>query len=319
MTILQWEVDQRTIAERLQNKSKLKLCCKTIDEPDFVRGWVAHHAEIVGHENLIVADNGSTDGTTLEFYEEISDSVTIFQFSGPHNEIHWHPRFSRLFDSIKSTSDFFSFIDVDERLIRSDGTSWSAEKEITDILNEPDVIYPTTWLINALGRFDRFTLTDTEGKRGLVNNLRWGKPILPAQLVASQTGIHNSQFIGHEFSLNVGTSLFLLHYTQFPLQRIRANMKKLHGRGLVERNAEPATVPGLDFSSHPDKTVLRFQREIVDMLSLKESDFVSTENETGYLELAPGGLIHFSDEKVRVEFETYLSSGSEAVRSIRGL
>src|ERR1700730_7114140 len=69
MPIFQWDKDQLEILSRLQNWSTLKLCCKTLSEPELVRAWIKHHSLIVGSENLIVADNGSSDAATLDIYE----------------------------------------------------------------------------------------------------------------------------------------------------------------------------------------------------------------------------------------------------------
>jgi hypothetical protein len=196
MPVLQWDKDQSEILNRLQTRSKLKICCKTLSEPEFVQDWIRHHSAIVGPENLIIADNGSPDAATLEVYGRFASDITIFQFSGSHNDIHWHPRFQPLFDRLKETVDFFSFIDVDERLVWVDHDSWSADGRIVDHLQENGAIYPATWLINAIGSVNHFTLLDTERRRIFSNNLKWGKPIFPAELIAAQSGIHHSMAIG---------------------------------------------------------------------------------------------------------------------------
>ena len=59
MSVLQWDKHQSEILNRLQNRSKFKICCKTLSEPEFIQDWIRHHSAIVGPENLIIADNGS--------------------------------------------------------------------------------------------------------------------------------------------------------------------------------------------------------------------------------------------------------------------
>ncbi|HAS82717.1 MAG TPA: hypothetical protein DCS43_08610, partial [Verrucomicrobia bacterium] len=124
MPIPQWATDQKDILNRLKNRAKLKICCKTLSDLDSIKSWVDHHAPIVGASNLIIADNGSLDSRVIEYYKKIESEVTIFQFSGVHNEIHCHPRFEPLYNTIKQTTKFFLFADVDERLIGIDGDSW---------------------------------------------------------------------------------------------------------------------------------------------------------------------------------------------------
>ena len=112
MPIYNWDSDRDQIISRLRSRAVLKLCVKTLDEPLLIEGWIRHHANIVGPENLIIADNGSTHSDTLNAYTKFGEAATIFRFGGPHNDIHWHPRFNDLFSVIRETSDYFSFIDA---------------------------------------------------------------------------------------------------------------------------------------------------------------------------------------------------------------
>jgi hypothetical protein len=312
MAVLHWEKNQSEIIDRLKDRSKLKLCCKTLSEPEFIKEWIEHHSPIVGAENLIVADNGSSDSATLEIYERLRPEITVFQFSGSHNDIHWHPRFRALFDCLKRTVDFFSFVDVDERLIWIDHDKWSADHEIVESLSEGGVIYPTTWLINAIGRTNRFTLLDTERRQILSNNLKWGKPILPRELIAAQPGIHNVQYSGSPFSEGRGNHLFLLHLTQFPDQRIAANVRKLANRKLVDHSIDPILIPKLDFSGHPDPTVLRFQREIEEMLAYLNGNQAIPDKERDFIELGNTGAVTYSNDEAKAILTRFIDDGVAA-------
>jgi hypothetical protein len=309
MSILHWDANQPEILDRLQNRSKFKICCKTLSEPDFVKSWIRHHSSIVGPENLIVADNGSSDAATLEVYDRLESAITVFQFSGSHNDIHWHPRFRPLFDCLKQTVDFFSFIDVDERLVWIDQNSWSADRGIVDSLQDSGVIYPTTWLINAIGSINDFTLLDTEHRRILSNNLRWGKPILPRELIAAQPGIHNIQYAGSRFSRDGGNNLFLLHLTQFPEQRIAANVRKLVNRHLVDHSIDPMLIPAMDFSNHSDPTVLRFQREIAEMIAYLNGDQSIPNKEHEFIKLGESGTVIYSNAEANKIFTKFIDDG----------
>jgi hypothetical protein len=309
MSVLQWDKDQSEILNRLQNRSKFKICCKTLSEPEFVQDWIRHHSAIVGPENLIIADNGSLDAATLDVYGRAASDITIFQFSGSHNDIHWHPRFKPLFDRLKETVDFFSFIDVDERLVWIDRDRWSADGRIVNHLQESRAIYPATWLINAIGSVSRFTLLDTERRPIFSNNLKWGKPVLPPELIAAQPGIHNIQYVGSRFSVSCGSKLFLLHLTQFPDQRIAANVRKLANRRLVDHSVDPEEIPAMDFSHHPDPTVLRFQKEVVEMIAYLKGDRSIPNSETECLELGDGGAVIFSNAAACATFSKFIDDG----------
>jgi hypothetical protein len=313
MSVLQWDKDQIEILDRLQNRSKFKICCKTLSDPEFVRDWIRHHSAIVGPENLIIADNGSSDAATLDVYRRVASDITIFQFSGSHNDIHWHPRFQPLFDRLKETVKFFSFIDVDERLVWIDHDRWFADGRILDHLQEPGAIYPATWLINAIGSVTRFTLLDTERRRIFSNNLKWGKPIFPPEVIAAQSGIHNIQYAGNRFSVSCGSKLFLLHLTQFPDQRIAANVRKLANRRLVDHSIDPEAIPAMNFSNHPDPTVLRFQKEVVEMIAYLKGDRTIPNSETEFIELGEGGAVIFSNAEARATFSEFIDDGAAII------
>lgn len=310
MAVLHWDKDQAAITSRLKDRSKFKICCKTLSEPEFIKEWIDHHSSIVGPENLIVADNGSSDAATLDVYDRLDSRITVFQFLGAHNDIHWHPRFRPLFDCLKDTVDFFAFIDVDERLVWIDHDKWSADRRIVDSLQDDRVIYPTTWLINAIGRTDRFTLLDTEHRRILSNNLKWGKPILPRELIAAQSGIHNVQYNGSRFSEERSNNLFLLHLTQFPDQRIAANVRKLANRKLVDHSIDPILIPKMDFSQHPDPTVLRFQREIAEMLAYLNGDPAIPNQELDFIELSSSGTVTYSNVEANQILNRFIDNGA---------
>ena len=316
MPIYLWERDNRTIVERLRNCSTLKICAKVLDEPLFIEGWIEHHSRIVGYENLIIADNMSTDAGMLETYSRYCDKVTIFQFEGRHNEIHWHPRFAELFNAIKKSCRLFSFFDVDERLVRITRDHWKADASIIDCIDAAPIegLIPTTWLINKLDSFERFSLTDPNYPSALANNLKWGKPILHAELVGSQAGIHNIQYERTRFARSESTELFLLHLTQFPGRRIEANRNKLASRGIVPRGASSKEVLGMDFSRLADQSFM----PLVDEMR-KMSDIIASpgklEVDGDELRLERDGSVSFSSDKARAILSSYLDEGKEIIEA----
>ena len=58
-----------------------------------------------------------------------------------------------------------------------------------------------------------------------------GKPIIPAGLVGVRNAIHNVQFDDFSYSEEFGVQFFLLHYTQFPEQRIESELKEIDKQG----------------------------------------------------------------------------------------
>jgi hypothetical protein len=322
MPIHSWDQDQGRILESLREKATLKLCAKVLDEPLLVEGWIQHHSKIVGCKNLIIADNGSTDPHSLEVYEKYNKSCTIFRFNGPHNEIHWHPRFGPLFEAIKESSEYFSFIDVDERLVWIDSDAWAADESIVQkiVLLANRRIIPATWLINTLNSYETFTLLDSEGTPKFQNNLRWGKPILPAPLVGIQDGIHNAQFDRFAFSTVYGVQFFLLHLTQFPQRRIAANRNKLISRGVIDRGVSIEDIIKMSFETPADASFMRLVTEIRVMSELITVDSKSHLDPiaSSHLTLHADGSVKYGNENARNTFTAFLQSGPDSILRLLG-
>ena len=318
MPVYRWEDDKEQIVARLATRATLKLCVKLLDEPLLIENWIRHHAKIVGFENLIIADNGSTEIGTLGVYAKYADLVTIFQFDGPHNEIHWHSRFAELFAVIRSSCRYFSFVDADERLVFLDGQAWTADSSIVAMIAQipSDDIIPTTWLINTLNGLDTFSLLDTESRPRLINNLKWGKPILPVDRVGVQAGIHNIQFSHLAFSNEFGTGFFLLHYTQFPERRIAVNRNKLISRGIIDKNVSSNEIPLMSFEGQSDRSFMRFVDEIREMQLIVASGSKKDHHSiTDFIKLEAEGILSFSNDDVRRSLLEFLRHGSEIIEA----
>ena len=315
MPVYEWEADKEQILARIKIPATLKICVKLLDEPLLIESWIQHHAKIIGFENLIIADNGSTDPATLEIYAKYAALATIFRFAGPHNEIHWHPRFADLFAVIRQSCKYFSFVDVDERLIFLKPDAWTADSSIVEMLAEEQEtgIIPATWLINTLNGVDTFTLLDSESRPNLINNLKWGKPIFRASLAGSQGGIHNIQNVRDGVCDRYGTSFVLLHFTQFPERRIAVNRNKLISRGVVDRSKSIDDIALLnltDFEDRPDKSFFRFVTEI-----RKMREIIAAGNDAvlppvaDFLKLESDGSILYSNDDVRASLSDFISHG----------
>jgi len=320
MPIYNWDTDKVTIVDKLRsNASVLKLCVKVLDEPLLMESWIQHHARIVGLENLVIADNGSTDPVMLSTYRKYCDLSTIFRFDAPHNQIHWHPRFREFFDVINETCRYFSFVDVDEKLVWIDERSWIADKSIVERMhgNPVDGIIPTTWLINMQDSFDTFSLLDTHFSSTFTNNLKWGKPILPAKLVGVQDGIHNAQFDRFTFSTTFGVNLFLLHFTQLPARRISVNRNKLISRSIVSKNETSENIMAMDFAHHADKSALTLVNEMKRMAAILTGNAGKYSiSSSHYVKLENDGTIRYSEDGTRQELASFLASGDALIRDI---
>lgn len=315
MALLDWNRDKSKILSRASGPSGLKLCAKVLDEPLLLAGWIEHHARIVGYENLIIADNCSTDPETLHIYESFRSKVLIFTFDGAHNQIHWHPKFSDLFSTLRGSCSYFSFVDVDERLVYLDERSWKSDATIVEHLRRfrPKGIVPTTWLINEFEDFDTFSCLDTEDRPAFVHGLKWGKPVLPSRLIGSQPGIHNAQYDQYEFCTDFGVRLFLLHLTQFPERRLSTNRNKLVSRGVVPPGTSAQDILNMSFDQLDDKSFMPLVDEMRRMNAILKGEKSMEAPRSGRLTFLPDGTFRAPDPTTQLLLTDYLKRGKDLI------
>ncbi|MFH1604199.1 MAG: hypothetical protein ABIH03_09875, partial [Pseudomonadota bacterium] len=76
------------LAHIARARAPLKIVLKTRDDPYFLDDWIAHHAALVGAENLVVIDNNSTDPAVLASYAELRPRTPIRLFEGYYDHVH---------------------------------------------------------------------------------------------------------------------------------------------------------------------------------------------------------------------------------------
>ncbi|MGG5819316.1 hypothetical protein [Falsiroseomonas sp. HW251] len=264
MPILDWETGAAAISDRLRDPATLRICVKVRDEPALLRSWIEHHAPIVGAGNLIIADNDSQMPEALEIYDTMDKSIVAFRYRGPHNDIHGHGRFDPLFETLRNSTRFVLFADVDERLVRIGTDGWNANAGITEHVasRRADRIVFVPWLVNCLGAMHAFSIPCDAANGVKAHEMRMGKPILPGRFVGRHSFIHNFQYGDFACGNETINDLFLLHLTQFPEQRIRANMKKLVSRGVIGPEVDVADLLRMHFAALPDQSFMPLVNEI---------------------------------------------------------
>jgi hypothetical protein len=243
VAIHRWDIEDKDIFDPVFSQwSPMKILLKTRDDPWFIREWYAHHAAIVGPENIIIFDNGSSDPEVLAFYIEVEKTTQIVINSFAMNHIHNVHKNAALYGHLKKSCDYFSVLDTDERLLMLSSPEKVAHpSEIVDALPEyfargADFVAPL-WLGNAHRSSRNFRLSD---ETELLNSLRWGKPIVGSTNVPTGFINHNCQ-IGQLTTKVASESRFLvLHLKNLsPEQRISANMRKLENYGFIEPGTSP--------------------------------------------------------------------------------
>jgi hypothetical protein len=85
---------------------------------------------------------------------------------------------------------------------------------------------------------------------------------------------------------------------------------------LVDHSVNPEEIPTMDFSHHPDPTVLRFQKEVVEMIAYLKGDMSIPNSETEFLELGERGAVNFSNAEARATFSRFIDDGPAIITDI---
>jgi hypothetical protein len=322
-TCVGWADHKEEICARIRkNRALLKIVLKTKDEVDFLRRWIDYHSNIVGPENLIIFDNGSTDPAVHDVYRQIADKTLVVKFSGFHNMMHRVHAFPELYASLQQSSSYFCFLDTDEFLIWAwpDGAFASDSKILSelDTASRSDVL-PTLWLENVEGYDDRFWF-DAE-QNHLKTGLKGGKPIISSAANISGLINHNFQVSPDLFASSQTANFVVLHLKRlFPRQRIRINIQKLRQYHVLSDSEDVEKVLAMDPDKMQNGNPKTWVREIQRMWGKTE---VTPDRDApvrrGQLKLSRDeSRISFFDSEQHKLFSDYLNDPSPLIKQVLG-
>jgi len=259
-----WEQEENAICAAIaRHKTPLKIILKTKNDPWLLDKWIQHHARIVGHAGLVIADNRSSDPRVLETYRRTKNHVTMFSFSGFHNRIHDRHLFAPLYRALKSSCKHTLVIDTDEFLISIDNDRWAAGAHLADVIaqTDPDKALCIPWVYNH--PFSRNLIEIGSDPSVLIKNAQWGKPVVPINYAEDGMRIHNAQFSPDLYSWDDCHGLFLIHYTRYSKeQRMQANRQKLIARNRIHQHTMFEEIASIDLKTVKDVTNAMCIREI---------------------------------------------------------
>ena len=276
----------------------LKIVLKTKNDPILLKKWITHHQKICGSNNLIIFDNMSTDQDVLNLYGVIDNAIIVIRFSGYHNQIHHNSFMEDIYKAIKDSSRYFCLLDTDEYLIGMDGMRVMHLNEISNFFSTAENnIYPGIWLYNSPGSEKIFKIT------GLIDGVKWGKPIISTNLPKLKYILHNIQLPESIYGTNVTTNFFILHLTRFSSQqRIRANINKLISFGFA---VEHDSLEQILSRSIPEfkgfGNIQQFVMEINNLIKNNVEPFERLELQVDEIEIIPGQIVRaFSDTEIEI-------------------
>ncbi len=304
-----WDGSRAELVDRItSNAAVLKLVVKTKDDPQLLRGWIDHHARIVGEGNLIILDNCSTDPAAADLYRELEDACTVIRFDGFHNRVHRVHEFGELYAALRMSTRFYAFLDTDERLVRFDaaGNLLEPSSLVSTLSEDVHQVVPGVWLENVFGYQDRFWLSLKRDHLGV--GLRSGKPIISSSVAVEGMLNHNRQLAPEFYGDAIRTDFFVLHLKRLSAtQRIASNMSKLRAYNAFKgANLSLEDVLGLEPDEFPEGNKRNWIREI-QALSREDADTTPAKAPLGggTCELVDGSL-RFADQEQRAAFRDFI-------------
>jgi len=124
----------------------LKIILKAKDEAYLIDAWVAHHAAIVGEENLILLDCGSEDPEYLRKLAGYGRRMLVLPYRRYFDNIHWPGVNTDFFRMIGQNCKYVTILDADEFLVGREGAMFSS-RLVKPILRRYDLPYHCgTWI-----------------------------------------------------------------------------------------------------------------------------------------------------------------------------
>ena len=219
----------------------LKIALKCKDEPELLEFWINYHASIVGLENLIIFDTGSTDQVHLDILDKFKDRVLIFNYDHHYNKLH-NTLFNKLlFDNISLTCKYLTLLDADEFLNCLVGGFFLKNEVISLLKSSNQKVLCGVWLHNnSIPKINEQGIEDV-----LLNlderNLRMG--FIDGKAILKSDSLSELRHIGHNLHVKEVASaitnnsigyIFIIHLSNLgeEIQRNRI-LKYLEAKGVT--------------------------------------------------------------------------------------
>lgn len=317
--ILDWSSDKSEVVARLRRTpADFRICLKTKDDTHFLREWLVHHRDIVADEALLIFDNGSTEPSVLEAYEQISGSILVVRFQGMMNNLHRPQFYPELYQALADSSRYYTFIDTDEFLfwVDENGGIVSGRQLGDRIALCIDPVIPGIWLNNVKGYRDRFWMSSKHDH--FTSGIRSGKPIVQSSVELVDMSNHN-RHIPAEHWRNCTTGNVLIAHLKhlYPDQRVKANLQKLRAYNFMQQKFTDNDILDMDAASLPVHHA-RLVKEIQEFS--KSTEFTADPAaplHSGHAQILDGKLV-FGDPEVGNHFFAYVRNPKSVVSSILG-
>jgi hypothetical protein len=127
----------------------LKIILKVKDEPVLLPRWIAYHADIVGHHNLIIMDCGSTDPEHLRVLEAYRRRVLIVGYERYYDTIHDTVGNAAFYHLIEKNCRYVAVLDADEFLFGRRAGTIGPDNVLPVLREGNEGVHAGTWFPNV--------------------------------------------------------------------------------------------------------------------------------------------------------------------------
>lgn len=229
------------------NHTILKIVLKAKDEPELIDKWIAHHAGIVGYDNIIILDCGSENPDYLNALKRYSNHVIIFSYRKTYNNIHSPRANAPFFRLLAHNAKYVAVLDADEFLIGLRNGQFSAKSTVEILRDGNEDVYAGTWLNNyhripaAEGQIDwSKPISLRAGDKDIIAGTVAGKSVVSTRSLLSVSHIgHNLHVldVAQLMSERSFGQIFIIHARALDATIVEERTAKhLRGKGVIPRN-----------------------------------------------------------------------------------
>lgn len=213
----------------------LKVVLKAKDEFELIDLWITYHARIVGYENIIVMDCGSTDPLYIAKLATWSRIVLVLRYDKFYNLLHATLMNKEIFSLLADNAKYITILDADEFLFGRSGLDFSPSF-VKDALRESEMKVvcgiwvpcqfrtqdevediPTTWSVNI-------TLDTIKGCSFAGKAIVLGSNIFPHEVLGHN--LHHIAAYDYVEDESFG-KIFVMHLTLPSRLKGRRSLKKV--------------------------------------------------------------------------------------------
>ncbi len=253
----------------------LKIVLKAKDEAYLIDTWVAHHAAIVGYENLIILDCGSQDPAYLQKLSAYASRILILDYRRYYDFIHNTRANSEFFGLLAMNCRYITILDADEFLFARMGELFSAQfvKPVLRARNLP--VFCGTWVTATAGCSLSTACSINVSPHSLAAGTIAGKALARHDVIFAIGHLGHNMVVADVLSFVEAEAfgeLLVLHLKNLPDEIMRERLlQHLIAKGLVSATAGPEQEAQINaLAEAPDvlpgakayaRSYLRFMRE----------------------------------------------------------